>query len=126
MHGGGDALGGCAWQGGVCNQGAYMAYVFGGHAWQGRHVWQGGMHGGGAWRGAWVVGAWVEGACMAGGMHGRGHAWKRGMYGRGACMAGGMLGGKCVVGKMAIAVGGAHPTGMYSCLFHLVMWIQQS
>ena len=37
------------------------------------------------------------GACMAGGMHGRGHAWQggmRGMWGAciGACMAGGMYG----------------------------------
>ena len=51
------------------------------------HAWQGGVHGGG--------------------MHGRGgHAWQGGMYGRRACMA----------GKMAIAVGSMHPTGMDSCL----------
>ena len=42
------------------------------------------------WRGACVVGA-----CMAGDMHGRGHAWQKGMHGGGvhgrgwACMAGG-------------------------------------
>ena len=34
-----------------------------------------------------------RGACMAGGMHGGGHAWQEGMCGRGACMAGGMHGG---------------------------------
>ena len=32
--------------------------------------------------------------CVAGGMHGEGHAWLGGMCGRGACMAGGcMVGG---------------------------------
>ena len=62
-------------------------------------VWQGGVH--------------SRGACMAGGMHGRGHAWQGcawqgrvacmagGMHGvrhawQGACMAGGMCGGRCV------------------------------
>ena len=66
---------GHAWRG-VCMAGAC---VTGGHAWQGWHVWQGGMHG----RRACVAGGheW-QGACMAGGMHGRevfvagGHAWQ--------------------------------------------------
>ena len=58
---------------------------------KGGHVWRGGMRG----RGACVVG---------GGMHGRGHAWW-----------GGCAWGACVAGKMAIAVGGTHPTGMHSC-----------
>ena len=34
-----------------------------------------------------------------------------------ACMAGGR--GTCVVGEMAIAVGGMHPTGMHSCAYVL-------
>ena len=64
-----------------------------------------------------------EGACMAGGMHGRGHAWQGGcmaggMHGRGdawqgACVAGG--GRAYVAGKTAIAAGGTHNTGMHSC-----------
>ena len=46
-----------------------------------------------------------RGACVVGGgMHGRGHAWW-----------GGCAWGACVAGKMAIAVGGTHPTGMHSC-----------
>ena len=62
------------------------------------------------------VHAWLGwGACMAGGVHG---SW-------GACVAsggrvwqvGGMHGkGACVVGEMAIAADGTHPTGMHSCL----------
>ena len=61
-----------------------------------------------------------RGACVAGG-----HVWQGGMCGRGVCMAGSvhdggacMAGGRgaCVVGEMAIAVGGMHPTGMHSCL----------
>ena len=36
----------------------------GGHAWQGEHVWQGGMYGGGhVWQGACMAGS----VCMAGG-----------------------------------------------------------
>ena len=51
---------------GMCMAG--VAYVAGG-----RRVWQGGMHGRGAY--------W--GACMVGGVHGRGHAWQGGVRGRG-------------------------------------------
>ena len=40
-------------------------------------------------------GVCVVGACVAGGMHGRGHAWQGGMHGRGACVAGGMHGRGC-------------------------------
>ena len=41
-------------------------------------------------------------------MCGRGErAWQGGMCG---------WGGACVAGKMAIAVGGTHPTGMHSCI----------
>ena len=78
-----------------------------------------GMH----WGGACMVGgmhgrghAW-QGACMAGGMHGRGHAWQ-GACMVGACMARGHAwrGGVCMVGEMATAVDGTHPTGMYSCI----------
>ena len=61
--------------------------------------------------------------CVAGGMHG----------GRGACVVGAcMVGGACVVGvcvageacmagKTAIAAGGMHPTGMYSCVVHKII-----
>ena len=59
------------------------------------------MPGGHAWQGACIVGV-----CMARGMHGRGHAWQGGMHGKG--------GG--VVGEMATAADGTHPTGMHSCL----------
>ena len=63
-----------------------------------------------------MAGACMVGACVAGGMSGRGgHAWQ------GVCG-----GGMCVIAKTAIAAGSTHPTGMHSCLFHLVMWIQQS
>ena len=61
-------------------------------------------------------------------MHGRGCAWQEGCAWQGACMAvecvwqGGMhgreaymAGGACVAEKTAIAAGGTHPTGMYSC-----------
>ena len=41
-----------------------------------------------------------RGACVAGGMHGRGHAWQ------GACMA----------GETGNEAGNKHPTGMHSCL----------
>ena len=54
-------------------------------------------------------------------MHGRGGACVAG--GRRACVAGGMHGrGACVAGKMAIAAGGTHPTGMHSCILgHLLL-----
>ena len=69
---------------------------------------------GGVWQGVFVAGghAW-RGVCVAvdvygrgggGGMHGRERAWQ-GHAWQGACMA----------GKMATAVGGAHPTEMHSC-----------
>ena len=45
---------------------------------------------------------------MAGGMYGGGQAWWGDMHGRGAC----------VVGKMATAANGMHPTGMHSCIHH--------
>ena len=49
-----------------------------------------------------------EGVCMVrGGMHGRRHVWLGVVHGRGMCMA----------GKMAIAVGSTHPTGMHSCVY---------
>ena len=50
---------------------------------------------------------------MAGGMCGRGVCMAGSVLDGGACMAGGR--GACVVGEMAIAVGGMHPTGMHSC-----------
>ena len=58
-------------------------------------------HGGGgrAWRGA----------CMAGGVHGRGHAWW-GCAWQGACVAGGMHGGG-VHGRGACLAGGVHGRG---------------
>ena len=63
---------------------------------------------GGVWWG--MRGRGHVGVCMAGGMH-----WGRGVC-MGACMAGGVWwGGACVAGKMAIAAGGMHPTGMHSC-----------
>ena len=83
------------------------------------HVWQRGVHGGGA--------CMVGGACMAGGhawqggMLGRGHAWQRGAYmAKGACMH---------VGETATEAGSTHPTGMHSCskvisvfpIFHAVL-----
>ena len=91
---------GHAWQGGMCGrgctlQGVYIAgvCVAGAHAWQGRHVLQGLMHGRGgmcgkghAWQGACVpVGGCVAGG-VHGGMHGRGHVWQGGAHGSGACM----------------------------------------
>ena len=60
----------------------------------GGHVWQRGMHG--------------RRACMAGMCVTRGHAWQGGMHGRGW--------GAGVAGKMTIAAGGTHPTGMHSCM----------
>ena len=48
---------------------------------------------------------WWGEACMAGGVHGGGCAWQ-------GCVHGG---GACVAGKMAIAAGGTHTTGMHSC-----------
>ena len=77
-------VGGHAWPGGMCGQGACMVgHRHGrGHAWPGGHVWLGGMHGRGqghAWSGHVVVGGHIcgrEGACVA-----RGHAWLGGMHG---------------------------------------------
>ena len=67
-------------------------------------AWQGGMCGRGcAWQGD-VHGRDVHGR----GVCGRGHAWQ------GACVVRG--GGACVAGKMAIAAGSTHPTGIHSCL----------
>ena len=66
---------------------------------------------------------------VAGGMYGRmGHTWGAcmagGTRGRGLCMAGGVHGrggmhgqGACVVGEMATAADGTHPTGMHSCFY---------
>ena len=67
----------------------------------------GGVCMGGAWQGGMCGKGYVcgKGACMAGGMHGGGHAWW------GACMAG----GTCVAVEMATAADGTHPTGMHSC-----------
>ena len=70
--------------------------------------------------GACMAGGWacMVGACawqgvyMAGGMCGGGHAWQGSTCGRG-CVHGT---GVCVAGKIAIAAGGTHPTGMHSCL----------
>ena len=64
----------------------------------GGHMWQGGMHG----RGAYVA----RGACMAGGMHGGGHAWQGGMHGRGHTWQGGMHGKGGVHGRVVCVVGG--------------------
>ena len=99
------------------------ACVTGGPAWQ-VGCMAGGMHGivmcmaghgagGHAWQGACMAG----GVCMAGGMHGSGMCVAGGgMHGREAYMAGAcMAGGACVAEKTAIAAGGTHPTGMYSC-----------
>ena len=56
---------------------------------------------------------------MCGGGHGRG-----GVHGRGSVHGGGHAwqegghvwqGGACMAGKMAIAAGSMHPTGMHSC-----------
>ena len=45
-----------------------------------------------------------------------GHAWQGVCVARGACMVGACkAGGACMTGKMAVAVGGTHPTGMHSC-----------
>ena len=44
-----------------------------------------------------------QGECVAGGMHGGGHAWLKGRY---ACMA----------GETATASDSVHRTGMYSCI----------
>ena len=63
-----------------------------GHVWQGACAWQGGMYG----RGACVAGCVCDGV------------WQGGMHGREE--------GACVAGKMAIAAGGTHPTGMHSCI----------
>ena len=64
---------------------------------------EGGMHDGGV-RGEGGMrgkgGHVRQGACMAGGVHGRGHAWQ-GVY---------------VAGGTATAADGMHPTGMHSCL----------
>ena len=51
-------------------------------------------------RGACMAGE----TCMAGGMHGRGHAWR-----------GGGQAWQGVARNMAIAAGGTHPSGMHSC-----------
>ena len=45
-----------------------------------------------------------------------GHVWQGGTHGEGGMCS---RGGACVAGKMAIAVGGMHPTGMQN-LFILV------
>ena len=50
-----------------------------------------------------------------GGMHGRGCVWQGGHTWQGVCMAGRRV---CVVGEMAVAAGGTHPTGMHSCNLH--------
>ena len=48
-------------------------------------------------------------------MHGRGHRWQ-GVCGRGHAWQGRVRGkGACVVEETVTAVGGTHPTGMYSC-----------
>ena len=75
------------------------------HAWQGGHVWPGGMHGRGACVGRGHV--WGGGMCGvgAGGMHGRQCASQGGVRG----------GGACVAGETATAADGTHPTGMLSC-----------
>ena len=98
--------GGCAWRG-TCMVGACVGGMCGRGAGMARGVWQGG---------ACVVGHAWQGACMAGGMHGRGHAWQgacvgcvcgRGMHGRGHMWQGGMCGGghacqgACVAGRHA-------------------------
>ena len=70
-----------------------------------------------------VGGMCGRGACVAGSMHGRGHAWQ------GACMAGRV----CVAGGHAwhthphgryyeILVGGTHPTEMHSCIGMVSWW----
>ena len=61
-------------------------------------------------------------ACVAGGMHGRGVHGRSGVHGRRACMAGEHAWqGVCVEGETAIAAGGTHPTGMYSCLGYYLL-----
>ena len=72
---------------------------------------QGGMHGKGkhAWQGGHA--RWGEGTCVAGGVHGGGHAWQ------GVCMAV----GACVAGGTATAADSMHPTGMHSCYFYSCM-----
>ena len=49
---------------------------------------------------------------MAGGVQGRGTMCGRR---RGACMRGGHVWRGCMAGETAIAAGGTHPTGVYSC-----------
>ena len=63
---------------------------------------------GGVWWG--MRGRGHVGVCMAGGMHWGAGCMHGGMHGRGC-----VVGGACVAGKMAIAAGGMHPTGMHSC-----------
>ena len=81
----------------------------GGRTWQGRACLAGCTHGKGGvhGRGSAYVAGW--------GMHGGGRAWQGG----GHAWLGGMHGGRghvcqgvCMVGKIVIAVGGTHPTGM--------------
>ena len=84
--------------------------VHGGGACIARDVWWwGDMHGRGACMAGdvWWWGGDMRGrdACMA-----RGHAWQGGMRGREVCVA----------EKAAIAAGGAHPTGMHSCLVNIL------
>ena len=54
----------------------------------------------------------LQGACIAGGVHGRGHAWCWG-----TCVAVGDGGGGWVVRaeEAATEAGGTHPTGMHTC-----------
>ena len=58
----------------------------------------------------------MGGVCMAGCMHGRGHAsWGHAWWG---CMAGDMHGRwrVCIPRETATAADGTHPTGMHSCV----------
>ena len=78
MHGRGACMAGvCAWQEGHVWQGGICGM---GHAWQGACVawgsaWQGDMYvRGHVWQGGMCGGACFAGVCVAGGVHGRGHA----------------------------------------------------
>ena len=59
--------------------------------------------------------------CVAGVMHGGGHAWQWGHVRQGDVCGGGMCGGRYawwgarMAGEMATAVGGTQPTRTHSC-----------
>ena len=86
-----------------------------------------------AWWGACVAGCVCGSeACMAEGVYGRGACMAHGVHGGGGhvwwvvCVAAGHAwqGGSCVSGETATAADGTHPTGMYSCLFFVLKYIE--